>query len=198
MLFTAQEEKPWEGRPAFQALSAEGDVPLLRLADERVLAEAQAISEYLEESQPEPALLFGDAALRAEIRRLVSWFTRRFYAEVTVPIAGEKLFRRLRGLGAPEAGTLRAGIAALRTHLSYLGSLAEARGFLAADRFSLADVAAAAQLSVLDYAGDVPWEAFEPAKTWYARVKSRPAFRALLADHVAGLPPAAHYADLDF
>ncbi|MED5517888.1 MAG: glutathione S-transferase family protein, partial [Pseudomonadota bacterium] len=27
---------------------------------------------------------------------------------------------------------------------------------------------------------------------------SRPSFRSLLADHLPGLPPPAHYADLDF
>ncbi|HZY20786.1 MAG TPA: glutathione S-transferase family protein, partial [Beijerinckiaceae bacterium] len=36
------------------------------------------------------------------------------------------------------------------------------------------------------------------AKDWYARVKSRPAFRAVLADRVPGMTPASHYADLDF
>ncbi len=50
----------------------------------------------------------------------------------------------------------------------------------------------------LDYLGDVPWEAHEPAKEWYARIKSRPSFRPILADHVPGAPPPKHYADLDF
>jgi glutathione S-transferase len=63
---------------------------------------------------------------------------------------------------------------------------------------SLADVAAAAHLSCIDYIGDVPWEAYELAKNWYARIKSRPSFRSILADHIAGMPPPKHYADLDF
>jgi glutathione S-transferase len=44
----------------------------------------------------------------------------------------------------------------------------------------------------------VPWDAHEPAKEWYARIKSRPSFRTILADHIPGVPPPAHYADLDF
>jgi glutathione S-transferase len=36
------------------------------------------------------------------------------------------------------------------------------------------------------------------AKAWYARIKSRPSFRALLTDQVRGMPAATHYADLDF
>ena len=69
-----------------------------------------------------------------------------------------------------------------------------ARGGVAVE----ADVAAAAHLSCVDYLGDVPWDRSAEAKDWYARVKSRPAFRELLADHVSGLKPVAHYTDLDF
>jgi glutathione S-transferase len=51
---------------------------------------------------------------------------------------------------------------------------------------------------VVDYLGDVPWDEDEAAKAWYARVKSRPSFRSLLADTHAGIPPSKTYADLDF
>ena len=74
----------------------------------------------------------------------------------------------------------------------------ERRNWLAGDRLTLADITAAAHLSCVDYIGDVPWDGYEDAKTWYARVKSRPSFRAILADAIPGLPPVAAYADLDF
>ena len=51
---------------------------------------------------------------------------------------------------------------------------------------------------VIDYMGEVPWEDYPAAKLWYAKAKSRPSFRPLLADRFPGLPPAAHYDDLDF
>ena len=70
--------------------------------------------------------------------------------------------------------------------------------WLAGDDFSLADIAAAAHISCVDYLGDVPWSDYPGAHDWYARVKSRPSFRPLLADHIPGLPPPKHYADLDF
>ena len=44
--------------------------------------------------------------------------------------------------------------------------------------------AAAAHLSVIDYFGDVPWNDFPGVKTWYMKLKSRPAFRPILADRV--------------
>ena len=72
------------------------------------------------------------------------------------------------------------------------------RDWLAGDRLSYADLAAAAHLSAVDYLGDVPWSEDEAAKSWYARVKSRPSFRPLLAETWPGLPPSTTYADLDF
>jgi len=63
---------------------------------------------------------------------------------------------------------------------------------------SHADLSAAAHLSAADYLGDVPWNEDETAKDWYARVKSRPSFRSILAETVAGIRPSPTYADLDF
>ena len=63
---------------------------------------------------------------------------------------------------------------------------------------TLADFAAAAHLSSLDYISDVDWHRSEVVKDWYAKIKSRPAFRSILADQVPGFPPPRHYSDLDF
>ena len=94
---------------------------------------------------------------------------------------------------------IRAAKSNLKYHLDYIGYLTERyRGWLAGDYFSLADVTAAAHLSVLDYLGDIAWDEHETTKEWYARVKSRPSFRPLLADHIPGAPPPRHYTDLDF
>jgi glutathione S-transferase len=108
------------------------------------------------------------------------------------------MLKRFLGLGEPNSVAVRAGYANLRYHLDYIGWLAERRRFLAGDQFGLADIAAAAQLSTLDYIGDVPWDEYEAARHWYARIKSRPSFRPILSDHIPGAPPPRHYADLDF
>jgi glutathione S-transferase len=44
----------------------------------------------------------------------------------------------------------------------------------------------------------VDWNRSEAVKDWYAKIKSRPAFRSILADQVSGFPQPPHYADLDF
>jgi glutathione S-transferase len=191
-------ERYWERRPEFLALNPAGQVPTLVLDDGRPIAGSQAIAEYLDETVPAPPLMGGNAYNRAETRRLAAWFDDKFYQEVTRHLLGEKILKRFQSQGQPSSERIRAGHRNLGTHLRYVGYLAERRNWLSGEDFSLADIAAAAQLSCLDYLGDVPWDHYPAAKDWYARVKSRPSFRPILADHIAGLPPPKHYADLDF
>jgi glutathione S-transferase len=114
----------------------------------------------------------------------------------------EKVIRRFvaspTGSSSPQMARVRQGLAVLKPHLDYIGALVEQRSWLAGDDLSLADLAAAAHLSAIDYLGDVPWAEHSVAQTWYQRIKSRPSFRVLLADTVPGMAPSAHYADLDF
>jgi glutathione S-transferase len=191
-------ENPWERRDAFLALNHAGEVPVLVEDDGTALADPAAIAEYVEELHPAPALLGGTPLARAEARRLVGWFDGKFNREVTAKLLDQKILRRLNGHGGPDSQAIRAGNSNIHTHLEYIGWLVDRRRWLAGADFSLADIAAAAHLSALDYIGDVPWERHAGAKDWYARVKSRPSFRPLLADQLAGVAPPAHYADLDF
>lgn len=196
--FELQAENAWERREAFLALNHAGEVPVLVEPDGTTLADSAAIAEYLDEMFPEPPLLGKTPLARAEVRRLVGWFDVKFNREVTVNLLDQKILRRLSGNGGPDSQAIRAGNANIHYHLDYIAWLTERRRYLAGDRFSLADIAAAAHLSALDYLGDVPWEQHVGAKDWYARIKSRPSFRPLLADHIPGAPPPTHYADLDF
>jgi glutathione S-transferase len=196
--FELRAEPVWERRAEFLALNPAGDLPVLVENDGDVLADSQAIVEYLEEITPQPPLLGETPLERAEMRRLVAWFDVKFNAEVTDNLVGEKVMSRLLRRGHPNSAAIRAGHANIRSHLEYVSFLMERRNWLAGDRLTLADITAAAHLSCVDYIGDVPWDGYEDAKTWYARVKSRPSFRAILADAIPGLPPVAAYADLDF
>ncbi len=200
------EERPWEWRPEFLQLNPAGELPVLELEDGPTLCGAYAISEYLGEAPLEPdeepvvPLFPGDRAARAEVRRLVDWFNGKLNREVTQELLNEKVYARLQP-GAhltPDTDVLRAIRTNLRYHLSYIGHLAERRRWLAGEDLSFADLAAAAHLSSIDYLGEVPWEEFGAAKIWYARLKSRRAFRSILADRVPGAIPPTHYANLDF
>ncbi|CAO3448151.1 glutathione S-transferase family protein [Azospirillum largimobile] len=191
-------EKPWERRTEFLKMNPAGEVPVLVEEDGTVVAGGLAVIEYLEEAYPDTPLLPREVAARAEVRRIADWFLHKFEREVGENLVGEKLIKRLSGQGHPFAPAIRAGLANITYHLDYIAFLSERRPWLAGTVFTLADIAAAAQLSCLDYIDNVPWDRSPETKDWYARIKSRPSFRALLADNVTGCPPPRHYADLDF
>ncbi len=201
------EETPWVRSDDFLELNPAGTLPVFIDDNEAVIAGAAIIAEYLLETRGErlgeqQSLLSADPVERAETRRLVSWFLDKMDAEVASYLVNEKVYKRRlapsEGGGAPDAAAIRAARANIRYHMRYIGYLSARRDGLAGRDISLADLAAAAVLSVVDYMGEVPWEEDAGAKAWYARIKSRPSFRALLADQVRGLPAATHYADLDF
>jgi glutathione S-transferase len=188
--------EPWHQRSELATLNPAGEVPVLEDGG-RVVCDSRAICEYLDETRPEPGLLGKSLMERAEVRRLVAWFDVKFTREVTDLVWGEKLIKRIKG-DAPNSAAVRSGLASIHAHLDYIGLLFDSRNWLAGDALSLADIAAAAQLSVLDYLGDVPWDGHPNAKLWYARIKSRPSFRPLLQDRLPGLKAAPQYDDLDF
>lgn len=191
------ETDPWRRDDTFLELNPAAEVPVLDDGG-TVIAESQAIVEYLDERYPDNPLLSGGPIERSEARRLTFWFDTKLRREVTDLLWGEKLIKRLKRTGTPNSEAVRAGMNNIRGHLAYIGYLYEQRRWLAGDELTFADLAAAGHLSVLDYLGDVPWLQDEGARNWYAKLKSRPSFRPLLADRVVGIKPAEHYDDLDF
>jgi glutathione S-transferase len=198
LAFDLRHERVWERRPEYLELNPAGTVPTLVEDSGLAIPDSGVICEYLEEAYPGTALLGRTLAERVEARRLVAWFDGKFAAEVTRNLLGEKVMKRMSGRGNPDGAAIRTGYLALRYHLEYLGWLSETRKWLAGSAISLADFTAAAHLSSLDFIGDVDWNVSQPARDWYARIKSRPSFRGVLADHVPGMAAPAHYVDLDF
>jgi len=200
------EEVPWERDEALLKLNPSGELPVFIDDDGAVVAGAAVIAEYLAETRGarvgEQTLMPKLPAERAEVRRLMEWFLVKMEAEVTGYLLTEKVFKRrmgeANGGGSPDSAAIRAARANIKYHLRYVGYLASRRNCLAGRELSFADLAAAAELSAIDYIGEVPWDEDAMAKTWYARLKSRPSFRVLLTDQVRGVAAAQHYADLDF
>jgi len=200
------EEQPWERREELLAMNPAGTLPILIDETDGPIVGATVIAEYLQETRGsrlgENVLMPSLAPERAEVRRLVAWFLDKLEAEVTGYLVSEKIIKRVapaaNGGGPPDAAAIRAARANIRHHMRYIGYLASRRNCLAGRDLSFADLAAAAELSCIDYLGEVPWEEDATAKSWYARMKSRPSFRPLLADLIRGNPPSTHYADLDF
>ena len=191
------EERYWERDADFIRRNPAGKIPILKI-DGHTLTESAAICEYIEERYPDPPLMPKAPAERHEVRRLVGWFDDKFHAEVTSKLLYERVNKKITKEGYPDSTNVKAGAKAIKFHLDYLQALLDERRWLAGNSLTLADFAAAAHLSALDYISDVDWNRSETVRDWYAKIKSRPAFRSLLADVVPGFPPPAHYADLDF
>ncbi len=201
------EELPWAWRPELLALNPSGELPVLVPSEGVPVAGTYAIAEYLDEqglAQTSDAgsggLFPGGIGERAEVRRLVDWFLNKFDRDVSRDLIDTKITSLLAPARAPspDAETLRAVRHNLRYHMRYIDHLALNRDWLAGPRLSFADMAAAGHLSVLDYLGDMDWDQYPSAKSWYMRLKSRPAFRGLLSDRLPGLQPHRTYVDLDF
>jgi len=194
---TLIEERYWEQSHEFLRRNPAGKVPVLRI-DGRTLSESTAICEYLDERYPEVPLMPRRPEDRYEVRRLVGWFDDKFHNEVTANLLYERVNRKMTGQGYPDSRNVKTGAARIKYHLDYMTWLLDQRRWLAGDVMTLADFTAAAHLSALDYISDVDWNRSETVKDWYAKIKSRPAFRPLLADQIPGFLPPRHYANLDF
>jgi glutathione S-transferase len=200
------EERVWERRPEFLAINPACSTPVLVEEGHPAVPGAAIIAEYLDETRggklADTRLMAAQPGQRVEVRRLMSWFNDKFFAEVSGPLTMERLYKRQMpvsaGGGSPDTGAIRVARHNIKYHLAYIGWLVRTRDWLAGPRMSYADLAAAAHLSAVDYLGDVPWSEDEAAKTWYARVKSRPSFRPILSEMLAGIPPSETYANLDF
>ncbi|NYT42349.1 glutathione S-transferase family protein [Sphingomonas sp. R-74633] len=191
-------ESPWLRRDEFLDLNPTGQVPVMADTERGVtLIDSQVICEFFEETVNKAPMLNGTATDRAEIRRLAIWFDTNFYAEITAPLLHERMLKRIVYKQSPDGQALRTAMKAAVNHLDYIDYLLDHRTWLAGPTMSLADLAAAAQISIADYLGGIDWKSHEQAKGWYIRMKSRPSFRPLLSERMEGIPPPADYEKLD-
>lgn len=192
-------ESPWDRRDEFLDMNPAGQVPVMADPNRNILLmDSMAICEYLEETVDKAAMINGTAVNRAEIRRLVAWFDTQYFQDVTAPLLGERMMKRLVTKASPDAKILREAMKAAERHLDYTDYLLDHHNWMAGATMSLADLAAAAQISVADYLGGVDWKGHEQTARWYRGFKSRPSFRPLLSERMEGISPPKSYDDVDF
>ncbi|MBL6664514.1 MAG: glutathione S-transferase family protein [Rickettsiales bacterium] len=199
--FEMIQENFWQRRKEFIAMNPAGTVPILfDNKNSAIITNSDVILEYIEEKHTENKSFLGDSLVnRAEVRRLQNWFDGKFYNEVTKYVLAERYFNQfIKKDNSPRSETLRAIRRNLNIHLSYIEYILETRKYLAGDQISIADFAAAAQISVLDYFGDINWNHYSPAKDWYSLIKSHKIFGEILKDRLANVAPPAYYSKLDF
>ena len=192
-------ESPWENRDEFLDLNPAGQTPVLvEEARGIVLIDSKAICEYFEETVDRSPMIAGGAAARAEVRRLVAWFDERLYSEVVEPLMVERMRKRLVSRDPPDTRVLREAMKTANAHMDYIDYLLDHRRWLAGPVVSLADLTAAAHLSVADYLGGIDWRGHKQTKDWYSVIKSRPSFRPLLGERMEVISPPTHYDKVDF
>ncbi len=192
-------ESPWTRRDEFLDMNPAGQTPVMVEPNRGiVLIDSMAICEYMEETVDKAAMINGTAINRAETRRLVAWFDTQFYRDITALLLQERMEKRIVHRAAPDAKALREAMKAAVGHLDYTDFLLDHRTWLGGATMGLADLAAAAQISVADYLGGIDWKGHEQTARWYRGFKSRPSFRPLLSERMEGIAPPPHYDDVDF
>jgi glutathione S-transferase len=196
-VFELVEARPWERPDSLSSLNPACQTPVLENGT-LLLCDSAAILEYVDETVERAPIIGASAAERAEARRLAAWFQQRFYAEVTAPLLSERLLKRVVSREMPDGRVVRAANRAAEDHLQYVEYLLDHNRWLAGPTFGIADIHAAAQISVADYLSGIDWGGHAQARSWYAALKSRPSFRAMLAERMEGVRPPPHYDKLDF
>ena len=192
-------ESPWARRDEFLDMNPSGQTPVM--ADSAagiILMDSAAICEYFEETIEKAPMIAGTAVNRAEIRRLVAWFDEKLYGEVVAPLLHERALKRIVHRATPDTKALREAMKMANAHIDYIDYLLDHRRWIAGPVLSLADLTAAAHLSVADYLGGIDWRGHEQTREWYAGLKSRPSFRPLLSERMEIIGPPDHYDKVDF
>lgn len=196
--YEMQTTRPWEGEDRLFQMNPAGRTPVVREMDRGiVLADSRAICEYFEETVDRNPMLRGTDQQRAEIRRLVALFDENFFNDVSGPLLHEKMKKRLVLRQSPDARALRDAMKLAHDYLDYIDYLIDNRPWLAGATMTLADLAAASQISVADYLGGLDWSSHEQARGWYLVMKSRPSFRPLLTERMEVIQPPSHYGEVD-
>lgn len=204
--YKLEEVKFWKRDKSLLQLNPASEVPVL--VDEKnniVLVDSFVIAEYLDATHKEHddllkiPYLSNNEVEKAEIRRLEMWFDKKFYNEVSKYILEERVYNTFLEK-TPEINTkrLKAGQKNLGPHLRYIEFLLDKRKWLAGENFSIADIAAATQISSLDYLGEISWSKYKILKDWYLTIKSKTAFHGILRDKIEGFKPSKYYSELDF
>jgi glutathione S-transferase len=195
--FDQKIEKFWEKNDIINNYNPAQELPIF-ISHDHVICDTNAIIGYIFDTTGNDFLSGKTAFDNAEIRRLTNWFGSKIYHDAIKHILFEKVIRFYLKEGEPVSSIIRIAKDNLEKHLMYLSFLLEDAQWLVANKISYCDIAAAAQLSCLDYLGEINWDNFPFVKNWYAVIKSRPSFRDILNDRINGFTPDKNYTNLDF
>ena len=194
------QEPFWERRIEFLQINPLCQTPtIIHQNSKYPISGMWAVLEFLEEIFEGDSILGDNLEIRANNRYLLDWFCNKFFNEITKYILREKIIKTMLRSGAPNSKFIIAAKKNLSYHMEYIEYLLGENRYITNDIFSnIVDFAAATQLSVLDYVGDVFWKQDSRIKIWYSLMKSKQSFYSILKENIHGITPIPHYRDPDF
>ena len=165
-------------KPDHLARNPHGQMPALELDDGSFISEILAICEYLEDTNPSPALIGTNPKEKAEARM----WTRRVDLNIVEPLTngfrfsqGLRLFKD-RIVTVPEAADGLKKIA--QDRLSWLDGQMAGKDFLCGKRFTLGDIHLFCFLEFGTQVGQPLNSDNKNMAAWFERVKARPSTAA--------------------
>ena len=197
--------KYWLRKPEFIKLNPAGEVPVLKnMETKQIICDSFLICNYLDEIEHKSDelsyfdFLGNNLPEKYEVQRLHMWFDKKFYNDVVRYFIEEIFLNSVSGNKDTNMNKINVASENLVKHIKYIEYLLSKRKWLACEMFTIADIAAAAQLSILDYQGYIDWEKYKKLKEWYITVKSKKGFRKILYEKIPGFKPYKYYSELDF
>ena len=194
-------ENFWELRENFVRLSPSAELPVFIEKDNRstiVIPGWYPVLEYLIESYENDSFIATDNLVNSEIRRMISWVFGKFYEDSIKIIIEERLLYFHLKKSSPDSKSIQLAKSRLKEHLEYFSSILGNRDWIACNKSSMADMALAAAISILDYMGEINWHEYKQLKSWYMIMKSKPSFRFVLKEKILGYTASSTYELLDF
>ena len=198
-------ENFWEHREKFCRINPTGKVPFLAIQQEEdgekkslLIWGKNSIVNYLRQKYPVETLLYGSIENQANILKYDEWFETQFYDDVSYPIINERVYTFYKKKREINLEVLKMARFNLKQHMNFIEKMLQNRDWIVGDKFSLADLSCACQLSSLDYLGEINWADYPMIKNWYQIIKSKPSFREFLYDTIPDFKPSVWYRELDF
>ncbi len=197
--FSLIKENYWTYNKELLSVNATRIFPVLLNEDSQInVIGIYPLIEYLIEVYKNFYFMPQEIQFRNDVRKYLIWFNDKFYREVSKILINEKVIKLLNKNTSPKSTAIKIAKNNLNKHFQFLTYCLKQNMYIAYDKLSCADIAAVANISIVDYFGEINWDKWLQIKNWYSIIKSRPSFRPILNDRIAGFVPSKEYSDLDF
>jgi glutathione S-transferase len=160
--------------PSFLLKNPNGKVPVLD-DDGFVLWESHAIMQYLADKTPGQTVYPAEIRARADVNRWLFWSAYHFTPSVSI-LGWENYVKPMIGAGEPDPAAVRRGEQLVTDNARILDDHLVGKKWITEERVTLADIAIATPLMVIEKA-KLPVNGFANVMKWLRRVEGLEAWR---------------------